>query len=64
FEELRAEEELKSIPVVMLTSVSEKVGFSFTEDDMKAAYGRGPAAFMEKPFQTERLLRTIRDLVG
>jgi CheY-like chemotaxis protein len=64
FEELRAEEELQSIPVVMLTSVSEKVGFSFTGDDMKAAYGRGPAAFMEKPFQPERLLRAIRDLIG
>lgn len=64
FEELHADDELKSIPVIMLTSVSEKVGFSFTEEDLRTAYGRGPAAFLEKPFQPSRLLQAIRELIG
>jgi CheY-like chemotaxis protein len=64
FEELRADEELSDIPVVMLTSVNEKLSFIFTEDDMKAAYGKGPSAFFEKPVRPETLLQTVRDLIG
>jgi adenylate cyclase len=64
FGDLRSDPELKKIPVIMLTSVSEKMGFSFTSDDMGTYFGEEPDAFMTKPFDPARLLDTVNKLIA
>jgi CheY-like chemotaxis protein len=64
FEDLLKEENLAVIPVVMLTSVSDKVGFGFSADTMKEHFGKKPAAYLEKPVDPEKLVRTVQNLLG
>ncbi|MGN0288550.1 MAG: response regulator [Lachnospiraceae bacterium] len=51
-EEIRADEELKDIPVVFLTSIADK-------GDIIAILGLKPAGYILKPFNRDRLLDTI-----
>jgi len=60
--ELRAEEPLRAIPIIVLTSVSEKLGFSFSAADMADHYGHQPEAFLQKPFEPQRLIQTAERL--
>jgi CheY-like chemotaxis protein len=60
YEELRADGRLRSIPVIMLTSAGEKLGFGFSESDMAAHYGHQPEAFLSKPFEPKLLVETAR----
>lgn len=62
YEELRAEESLRAIPIIVLTSVSEKLGFSFSAADMADHYGHQPEAFLQKPFEPQRLIQTAERL--
>ena len=64
FEDLLKEEKLAVIPVVMLTSVSDKVGFGFSADTMKEHFGKKPAAYLEKPVDPEGLVKTVQNLLG
>jgi len=64
FEELRRDAQTAKIPVIMLTSVNERLGFGFDESDMASHYGTAPEAFMRKPFQPEALLGKIAQLLG
>jgi len=64
FEELRRDPKTAKIPVIMLTSVNERLGFGFDESDMETHYGTAPEAFMRKPFQPEALLGKIAELLG
>jgi len=69
FEELRTADRTMGIPIIMLTSANEKLGFGLSADDLEAHYGRGlagkgPELFMEKPPEPGRLVSAIRDLVG
>jgi adenylate cyclase len=63
YEELGADDSLRRIPVIVLTSVSEKLGFSFSAADMAAHYGHQPEAFLQKPFEPRSLLETVRKVV-
>jgi len=63
FGELKNDATLAAIPVIMLTSVSERLGFSFTSDDMETYYGKAPEAFMKKPFDPPMLLKTVKELI-
>jgi DNA-binding response OmpR family regulator len=63
FGKLRSDHELKAISVIMLTSVSGKMGFRFTADNMGTYYGQQPDAFMSKPFDTDKLLNTVKKLI-
>jgi two-component system alkaline phosphatase synthesis response regulator PhoP len=50
FEQLRRD--------IVLTSVEEKLGIHFSESDMEIHYGKGPEAFLRKPFEPKVLLET------
>ena len=63
FGELKADEEMKTIPIIVITSVSERLGFSFTSDDMQTYYKTKPNAYMNKAFDPDTLLSTIKKLV-
>jgi DNA-binding response OmpR family regulator len=60
YEELRADSGLSSIPIIMLTSAGEKLGFGFSGSDMAAHYGHQPEAFLQKPFEPRILVETAR----
>ena len=62
YEQLREEAALSSIPIIVLTSVSEKLGIGFSEKEFKTHYGHAPEAFFEKPFEPQKLLDTVKRL--
>ncbi|MHC5035480.1 MAG: response regulator [Planctomycetota bacterium] len=64
FAEARGDEQLKGIPVVMLTGVGEKMGIAFSAEDMGDYLGEEPNAYVEKPVDPEVLEATVRDLIG
>ena len=59
FEDILADEVLRSIPVIMLTSVNAKLGFNLTVDDLETQYGKAPEAFVEKPISRSELLYSV-----
>jgi DNA-binding response OmpR family regulator len=63
YEELRADRALSSIPIIVLTSAGEKLGFGFSGSDMAAHYGHQPEAFLQKPFEPRQLVETARRVV-
>jgi DNA-binding response OmpR family regulator len=60
YEDLRRDKCLAAVPIIVLTSVTEKLGFGLSERDMTLYYGRGPEAFLEKPFEPQHLLDTVK----
>jgi len=62
YEELRGEDALRAIPIIVLTSAGEKLGFGFSASDMAEHYGHQPEAFLQKPFDPGHLLQTARRL--
>ena len=56
-EEIRADEELRDIPVVFLTSIADK-------KDIIAILGLKPAGYILKPFQKDRLIDTIEKVLS
>jgi CheY-like chemotaxis protein len=66
YRELKTDEELKGIPVIMLSAIAKKTFFH--SQKMLNTY-RGqvvpePEAYIEKPPETEDLLRLLQDCVG
>ena len=64
FSELKQDESLKDIPVVMLTGVKEKTGLGFSAKDMEEFYGNEPEAYIEKPVDAITLQNTVSKLLG
>ncbi len=64
FTEIQADPQLKAIPVVMLTGVGERLGLSFSSEDMGEYLGEEPAAYVEKPVDPEALQETVRSLLA
>ena len=62
YEELRGDASLSAIPIIVLTSAGEKLGFGFSSSDMAAHYGHQPEAFLQKPFEPQHLVQTARRL--
>ena len=63
FAELRADEKLKSIPVIMLTAITEKTGFKFDGKDMGQYMGSEPEAYVDKPIEPIVLKQAINRLL-
>jgi CheY-like chemotaxis protein len=60
YEQLREEKELSKIPIIVLTSVTEKLGIGFSKEEFKTHYGHAPEAFLEKPFEPRKFLETVK----
>ena len=66
YRELKTDEQLKGIPVIMLSAIAKKTFFH--SQTMLNTY-RGqmvpePEAYIEKPPETEQLLKVLQDCVG
>ena len=61
FREIRRREELRAIPVVMLTGVSEDLGIQFTQEGIREHFGTAPSAFLEKPVDPQELEKSVRE---
>ena len=60
FYRLQQDDGTADIPVIMLTGVAQRTGLKFSARDMGQFIGREPAAYIEKPVQSDELLSTIR----
>ena len=63
FSKLRADSELSSVPIIMLTGVAEKTGIGFSGEDMGEYLGSEPEAYVEKPIEPIILKQTINRLL-
>jgi CheY-like chemotaxis protein len=64
FQEMKKDEGLKSIPVVMLTGIRDKVGIGFSQEEMKDYMGDKPTDYLEKPIDPGRLRDAVKKVVG
>jgi CheY-like chemotaxis protein len=60
--DLRRDEATKSIPVILLTAVTQRTGIPFSAEAIEEYMGERPEAYIEKPIDPDRLLRTVRRL--
>ncbi len=58
--DLKADPKTKNIPVVMLTGVGERLGITFSTQDIYDFLGTEPDAYLEKPVDP-RFLRKVID---
>ena len=63
FAKLRADEKLKSVPVIMLTGVAEKTGIDFSAGAMGDYLGSEPEAYIDKPIEPVVLRQTVKRLL-
>jgi len=61
-QELKGDEATAGIPIIMLTSISQKTGFEFSPESDEAYMP--VEAFLEKPVDPDRLLETIAEALG
>lgn len=64
FAEIKQDDELKSIPVIMLTGIREKVGLGFSSDDMGKYMGDKPNDYVEKPIEPAKLQTAVSKVLG
>lgn len=64
FGELRTDPRTTHIPIIVLTSVNEyRLGAELTPESIAAQFGaRLPEAFLQKPIETDDLLRVIKEV--
>ena len=63
FTDLRADADLKAVPVVMLTGVGQQTGVHFSARDMGEYLGSEPEAYVEKPIDPDVLQQTVAGLL-
>ena len=64
FYDLRRDPATKSIPVIILTAVTERTGIRFSADAIDEYMGERPEAYVEKPIDPQKLLETARRLTS
>ena len=64
FGELGKDENTQSIPVIMLTGVTERTGIKFDQDAMGEFYGKEPDAYIDKPVDPDILKQVATKLLG
>ena len=63
FYEMRHDEELKTIPIVMVTGIAKKTGIKFSADEMEGYFHVRPEGYIEKPFEPENVIATIEKIL-
>jgi len=63
FAELQADENLRSVPVIMLTAIAERTGMKFSQEDMGEYMGGEPKAYVDKPIEPIVLRQTVNRLL-
>ena len=63
FSELRHEESLAAIPVIMLTAVTQRTGMKFSAKEMGQYMESEPEAYLDKPIEPILLKQTINRLL-
>jgi len=61
--ELRSDDGLKSVPVIMLTAVSARTGIKFSGKDMGDYLGSEPEAYIDKPIEPIVLKQVVSKLL-
>lgn len=64
FSELKADDSLSAVPVIMLTGIGERMGFQFSKDEMGEYMGGEPDAYLDKPIEPIVLKQTVKRLLG
>ena len=64
FAELRHDEDLRNIPVIMLTGIWEKTGVGFSESIMGDLIGHTPDGYVEKPVEPAVLQATVNEVLA
>lgn len=63
FAELKKDEALAKVPVVMLTAVTERTGVPMSGRDMGEFLGAEPEAYVEKPIEAVVLKQAVKRLL-
>ena len=66
YRELKTDEELKAIPVIMLSAIAKKTFFHSQKllNTYRGQVVPEPEAYIEKPPETEQLLKVLGDCIG
>lgn len=64
FEQLKADQKLASVPVIMLTATAERTGVKLTGQDMGQYMGTEPEAYIDKPIEPIVLKQTVARLLA
>ncbi len=62
--DLKADPKTKNVPVIMLTSVSKRLGITFSTQDIYDFLGTEPDVYLEKPVDPMYLRRVTDKLLG
>ena len=66
YRELKAHEDLKNVPVVMVSTIDKKT-FSFYQKFQSTPWNKGvpePGAYLEKPLEAEELISVVNSLTA
>ena len=63
FRQLRADESLSAVRVIMLTAVTQRTGIKFSGADMGEYLGSEPDAYIDKPIEPVILRQAVRRLL-
>ena len=64
FEQLKADQKLAAVPVIMLTATAERTGVKLTGKDMGQYMGTEPEAYIDKPIEPIVLKQTVKRLLA
>ena len=64
FEQLKADQKLSAVPVIMLTATAERTGVKLTGKDMGQYMGAQPEAYIDKPIEPIVLKQTVTRLLA
>ncbi|MEW6201582.1 MAG: response regulator [bacterium] len=65
FKILKEDDDLKKIPVIMLTAVSHVTGVDMKrKGKLKSIIGTEPDIYIEKPVEPEELIGAVKQLIG
>jgi len=63
FVDLKADDALAKVPVIMLTAVTARIGLKFSAKDMGEYTGAEPEAYIDKPIEPIVLRQTVKRLL-